>query len=542
MSLDADSVSDVLSGSSSNRIGSDGVNSPVSNEQRREIFDLKDEDMCGVVYGSQESCLTVGLMNLKTETSHMLTVAAPDAKSIDYDHNYSFALVGYKLFAIGSEPTYPTFYDDNLFGSGKPDDDDSFFGGFHEDQYFVPQPAAVYHKEVYSCDLSPLNSGEALKFERVATLQEPKIEPLLVPYKDKLFIIADPCLEPKQTKTPCEILRNLNEDKPIVARLNPPPFWEGILRNLNEDKPIVGRLNPHPFCEDSDASRVAVKLDGHVVVKNRLYVRVETREKRATSWPWYCLNMDTEVWEDCDCVVPFPSILNKGDKRPFTYVHGEKLFELDWDENSSMPTFKVGKLKDGDDDMVVDLKDVVEFVGLKGFFVFDAWVLPCDEHNADVFCLMIWLEDRPIFEEYIRICKFKLGDDGSFRILTKQIVTFGPFPPYGKPFVGFTPAITKVLNPGHYETKLYYKESERLEAHSYKDFVKARAIKFKDDIFLEEEEEVEEVEVEEEEEEEKEEEEEEEEEEDDEEEEDYSSYVELDLATFLAKLKSNLLA
>ncbi|CAN0911397.1 hypothetical protein LINGRAHAP2_LOCUS26832 [Linum grandiflorum] len=389
MTLDMDSDSD-LDMLIDNGIGSSGSgNWPVSKKQRREIFDLKDGDMCGVVYGCQESYLAVGLMNLKTETSHILTVAAPDATPIDYDHNYSFSIVGSKLFAIGGEPTYPAVHDDDHFYRGKHtyDEDNSFFGGNHtyyvadDDEDVFPQP--VYPREVYSCDLSTINSGEVLKFERVATLQESKISALLVPYKDKLFIIADPCREPKQTKTPCEILRNLNEDKPIVGRLNPPSFWEGILRNLNEDKPIAGSHNLPRFWEDGDASRVAVKLDGHVVVKNKLYVRVETREKGVTSWPWYCLNMDTEVWEECDCTVPLPSILNERDKRPFIYVHGDKLFELDWDEDSGMPTFKVVKLKDDDDDdedmVVVDLKGVVEFVGLKGFFVLDAWVLPCDQ-------------------------------------------------------------------------------------------------------------------------------------------------------------------
>ncbi|CAN1227625.1 hypothetical protein LINGRAPRIM_LOCUS1208, partial [Linum grandiflorum] len=130
-------------------------------------------------------------------------------------------------------------------------------------------------------------------------------------------------------------------------------------------------------------------------------------------------------------------------------------------------------------------------------------------------------------------CKFKLGDDGSFDILTKQIVTFGPFPPYGKPFVGFTPAITKVLNPGHYELKLFYKESEKLEAQSYKDFVEDCAIQFKDDFFLEEEEEEEEVEVEAEEEDD--------EEEEEEEDEDHCSYDGLDLQTILASCRSYVL-
>ncbi|CAN0866634.1 hypothetical protein LINGRAHAP2_LOCUS9331 [Linum grandiflorum] len=190
-----------------------------------------------------------------------------------------------------------------------------------------------------------------------------------------------------------------------------------------------------------------------------------------------------------------------------------------------MPTFKFVKLKDNDDDdmVVVDLKGVVEFVWLKGFYVLDGWVLLCDEHNTDVFCLVIWLEDRPIFKEYMRICKFKLDDDGSFDILTKQVVTCGPFPRYGKPFVGFTPTIIKVLNPGNSEIKLFYKESKRLEAQSYKDFLEDCDIQFKVDFPLEEEKE--------------EEKEDEKEEEDEEEDEDDWSDDGLDLEKFLAKRK-----
>ncbi|CAN1227489.1 hypothetical protein LINGRAPRIM_LOCUS1192 [Linum grandiflorum] len=419
MSLDVDSDSDLLIGNSNS---SGSVNWPVSNEQRREIFDLKDEDVCGVVYGCDGSSVAVGLMNLVAdeEISHRIfTAAAPHGKTIDFARYHSFALVGSKLFAIGGEPTYELF--------PHPDSDYNILpDGFN----LFPQP--VYPRQVYSCDLSTINSGEALRFQEVATLEEPKILALLVPYKDKLFIIADPCQEDIQTKTPCEILRNLNEAKPTVGCcINPPPFWE-----------------------DDD---YAFSLDGHVVVSNRLYVRVNTWETTGPSLTWYCLDMETDIWDDGKCVVP-PILNDIHDKRPLNYVHGDKLFELEWDEDPYIPTFKVVKSKD-DDKIAVDLKDL---------------------SNSD---------------DYIKGCKFKLGDDGSFDILTKKIVTCGPFPPCGTLFVGFTPAITKVLNVGEYKSKLFYKELERMKAESYKDEAEVRGIKFKDDISLEEEEEEAELEV-----------------------------------------------
>ncbi|CAN1227475.1 hypothetical protein LINGRAPRIM_LOCUS1187 [Linum grandiflorum] len=427
------------SGGSSNWFGSGtssssgSLNSPECNEQPTEIFDLKDEDVCGVVYGCcEDNRVAVGLMNLKAdeEISHCIFyVSGPNNMTIDFTRYHSFALVGSKLFAIGGEDTYD-----------------------YEHYEWV------HPREVYSCDLSTINSAQVLKFEEVATLQEPKTLAFLIPYKDKLFILADPCQVPKQTKTPCEILLNLNEDEPTVGCcLNLPPFWKG------------------------DG---AFMLDGHVVVSNRLYVCVETWEKIVPSRTWYCLDMDTYLWDDGECVVP-PILKDIYAKRPLNYVYGDKLFELEWDEDPYIPTFKVLKLKDDDD---VDLKGVGESMGLRDLFVLDGWVLPCDE-DEDVFCLMIWfkkLRDGPdyIWDQYIRACKFKLDDDGSFHILTKQVVTCGPFPVYGKPYLGFTPAITKELNAGEYRSKLYYKEVERMEAQSYKEEEEAYGIQYRDDISL----------------------------------------------------------
>ncbi|CAN0911433.1 hypothetical protein LINGRAHAP2_LOCUS26859, partial [Linum grandiflorum] len=189
--------------------------------------------------------------------------------------------------------------------------------------------------------------------------------------------------------------------------------------------------------------------------------------------------MDTEVWDDGECVAP-PILKDIHEKRPLNFVYGDKLFELEWDEDPCIPTFNVVTFADDDRKVAVDLKGVVESMGLRDLFVLDGWVLPCDE---DVFCVMIWfkkLRDGPqyIRDQYIKVCKFKLSDDGTFDILTKQVVTCGPFPVYGKPYLGFTPAITKELNAGEYRSKLYYKEVERMEAQSYKEEEEAYGIQY----------------------------------------------------------------
>ncbi|CAN1227453.1 hypothetical protein LINGRAPRIM_LOCUS1179, partial [Linum grandiflorum] len=140
------------------------------------------------------------------------------------------------------------------------------------------------------------------------------------------------------------------------------------------------------------------------------------------------------------------------------------------DEDPCIPSFKVAKLKDDDDKVAVDLKGVVESMGLIGRYVLDGWVLPCDD---DVFCLMIWIQELSIDVEYMRVCKFKLGDDGSYNILTRA-VDCGPFPLIiGRPFIGFTLAINKVLNAGAYESKYERNEMERMEAEHMKELAEA---------------------------------------------------------------------
>ncbi|CAN0911435.1 hypothetical protein LINGRAHAP2_LOCUS26861 [Linum grandiflorum] len=359
--------------------------------------------MWGVVYGCAENCVMVGLMNLKADEQipRICSVAGPDGSTFDFTLHWAFAMVGSKLFATGGEPKY--VYD--------VDDRDRFF------------PRKEYSREVYYCDLSSnlssSSSDESLKFKVAAVLRAPKLSALVVPYKDKIFFIANPYQEPKHTDTPCEILRISDKGEFIIDRLNLAPFWKGDY-----------------------ASTEHVGLHGHVVVKNRLYVRASN----GTYVPsWYCLNMDTEVWDDGECIAPsiLKDVYIQRDGRPLNYVYGDKLFELEWDEDPCIPSFKVVKLKDDDDKVVVDLKGVVESMGLRGRYVLDGWVLPCDD---DVFCLMIWIQELSIDVEYMRVCKFKLGDDGSFDILTRA-VDCGPFPLIiGRPFIGFTPAINKGSN------------------------------------------------------------------------------------------------
>ncbi|CAN0911437.1 hypothetical protein LINGRAHAP2_LOCUS26863 [Linum grandiflorum] len=427
MDVDADQL---IGRSSSTSVNS----SPDHKRQRIESFDFKDEDMWGVVYGCAENCVMVGLMNLKADEQipRICSVAGPDGSTFDFTLHWAFAMVGSKLFATGGEPKY--VYD--------VDDRDRFF------------PRKEYSREVYYCDLSSSNSDESLKFEVACRLGVPKISALVVPYKDKIIFIADPGKEPKSTKNPCEILRISNKGEFIVDRQNPPPFWKGDF--------------------------ASTKLMGHAVVKNRLYVRV-SNETYVPSL--YCLNMDTELWEDFECVVPsiLKDVLTKREKRWLNYVDGDKLFELEWDEDPCVPSFKVVKLKKDDDDAAVDLKGVVECMGLRGRNVLDGWVLP---YGEDLFCLMIWIQEGPLCVEYMRACTFKLGDDGSFDILTRA-VDCGPFPMFsGHPFIGFTPAMNKVLNATEYVSKFERQEMKRLEAAHMKELAEACNTQFADHSFV----------------------------------------------------------
>ncbi|CAN0864210.1 hypothetical protein LINGRAHAP2_LOCUS8891 [Linum grandiflorum] len=380
-------------------------------EEEEENFDFKDPDMWGVVFGCSHSVLKVDLMNLKSgQIRHISVSPHPEDSPTDFSVTWSYAVVESKLFAVGGQPKYvedPTFY------------------GF---------PMPVYPREVYFCDLrdakkSVVDGEYCLEFKIAATLNEAKISPFLVPYKDKIFIIANSCEEPRwtTTNTPCEIL-HLGGSEFHVEPLPSPEF----------------------------VTREDHFIDGHVVISNKLYIRVLT-PKRARSL--YCLDMDAQDWKTSQEI---PHILKEvypyGDKRPLNYVHGDKfLFTLEFDgEDPSVPSFSVEIFKeDGDvcNKIEVDLKPVVDSMRLPGrYYIFDGWVLPCEEN---VFCLMLWMRDLTESRDtYICLCKFQLADDGFFKILTQRVFC-GPIPSfYSRPLIAFTPAISKVPNAGDYGEKL----------------------------------------------------------------------------------------
>ncbi|CAN0864234.1 hypothetical protein LINGRAHAP2_LOCUS8902 [Linum grandiflorum] len=398
------------SGSRCSEFGSPGHKELRVEEEEEENFDFEDPDMWGVVFGCSHSVVKVDLMNLKSgQIRHISVSPHPEGSPTDFSIDWSYAVVESKLFAVGGQPKYadPTFYR-------------------------FPMP--VYPREVYFCDLrdakkSDVNGEYCLEFKIAATLNEAKISPFLVPYKDKIFIIADPLEKPRctTTDTACEVLH--------LAR---------------------GEFNVEAIPSPEFATSEDTYVDGHVLISNILYVRL-----LAPCWvrTLYCLDMDVQDWKKAEEI---PNILKdvyeSKDKRPLNYVHGDKfLFTLEFDgEDPSVPSFSVEIFtEDGDvcNKIEVDLKPVVDSMRLQGcYYLFYGWVLPCEE---DVFCLMLWIQDLTESSDMdICLCKFQLADDGFFRILTQRVFC-GPIPSiYSSPLIAFTPAISKVLNAGDYGEKL----------------------------------------------------------------------------------------
>ncbi|CAN0837918.1 hypothetical protein LINGRAHAP2_LOCUS1926 [Linum grandiflorum] len=360
--------------------------------------------MCGVVFADGDSRVTVGLMNLKSDEQQQFRQI-----SVDFPNNlitrpsdcWAFTVVGSKLFATRGR-AHKAYY----CGYGRP------------------------VLEVYFCDLRDAfttnnNSNESLlEFKVATTLKCPKTSPLAVPYKDKIFFIANPCVQVEDT--PCEVL-HLGDGEFNVKPLTSHRFWQG---------------RQDPWREHT----------GHVVVRNKLYVCVVSRNKARPTL--YCLDMDAEVWE-AKYRMCIPHIVKQvyqyEEKQPWNYVYGDKhIFKLEMDkEDPSIFSLRAEIWKeDGDGDVCkvkVDLKGLVDFMGLKGcYYICDGWVLPCEEKISDTFCLMFWIRDlRKPMDKYLCICKFKLADDGSFSILTRRVI-YVPIPlSFGSLMIGFTPGISE---------------------------------------------------------------------------------------------------
>ncbi|CAN0889005.1 hypothetical protein LINGRAHAP2_LOCUS15991 [Linum grandiflorum] len=396
-----------------------GRGSPDHKKQRREsLFGFEDDNWCGVVFGCEDSRVMVGVVDLNAGKHTICSVAAPKDKKFDFSRHWAFAIVESKLFATGGQPTLER----------EPD---------------YPKPGTwVYPRQVYFCDLQNAftnSSDHHLEFELAATLHSPKISPLVVPYKNKIFFIANPSVRPTCTDVPCEVL---------------------LLDAVYSVRPLQ---TPHSLEQ-------SYGLDGHLVVGNKLYVRAWTATKQGPSL--YCLDMDTEAWEaggiEDSCVVPemLKDVCQDVPRRPLNYVHGDKLFKWELDVDPSVPSFSVVNLKDK---VEIVLRGVVQSMGLEGLCVMDGWVLPCDHSDDDMFCVMIWIQDFRRDKDSIMVCKFRLAD-GGFTSLTKT-VTLGPFPPSrGIFFVGFTAAINKVLRVGDYTSKFEEAEFETMDGENMKDF------------------------------------------------------------------------
>ncbi|CAN0922067.1 hypothetical protein LINGRAHAP2_LOCUS32913 [Linum grandiflorum] len=270
-------------------------------EGKSKLDYVKDADICGLVFGCDDSRARLILVNLKNSDQQQfrrISVAFPNNLTTDFGVGWSFTIVDSKLFATGGRANY---VHDNK--------------GYYDYGFHV--------REVYFCDLRDAftnnnnwnEGGEPwLEFKVAATLNYAKISPLVVPYKDKIFFIANPCEEEATlvANTPCEILHlgEFNHVKPLAS----PKFWQG-----------------------HGPARERTFLNGHVVVRNKLYIRVVSRNKILPTL--YCLDMDAELWEAEECVC-IPHILKDAvhegdDNRPWNYVHGNKLFKLEMDEEAN---------------------------------------------------------------------------------------------------------------------------------------------------------------------------------------------------------------
>ncbi|CAN0927531.1 hypothetical protein LINGRAHAP2_LOCUS35958 [Linum grandiflorum] len=403
-------------------------------EGKSKLDYFKDYDICGLVFACADSRARLILIDLNKSDKQQfrrISVAFPNNLTTDFSVGWSFTILDSKLFATGGRAKHVNNHKKGYYDYG-----------FHV-------------REVYFCDLQDAfadniwdDGGEPwLEFKVAATLNCPKRSPLVVPYKDKIFFIANPCEEgDKLVNTPCEILHlgEFNHVKPLAS----PKFWQG-----------------------HDPTREDTFLNGHVVVRNKLYVRVLSTNNALPTL--YCLDMDAELWEAEECVC-IPHILkdavHEGDNnRPWNYVHGNKLFKLEMDEeDSTFFSFSVEILIKDDHDhdvgkVEVDLKCVVDSMGLQGrYYIFDGWVLPCEEEktSTDVFCLMFSVADLiKRMDRYFCLCKFRLTDDCTVNILTRRAIYVLIPRFFGRLMIGFTPGITKALNKGAYSTKLIYRDA-----------------------------------------------------------------------------------
>ncbi|CAN0864218.1 hypothetical protein LINGRAHAP2_LOCUS8896 [Linum grandiflorum] len=97
----------LFSGSGSKSIESGSPDLKKLRIEEENLFDSKDPNMWGVVFGCSHSVLKVDLMNLKSDQIRHISVSPhPEASPTDFSIDWSFAVVESKLFAVGGQPKY----------------------------------------------------------------------------------------------------------------------------------------------------------------------------------------------------------------------------------------------------------------------------------------------------------------------------------------------------------------------------------------------------------------------------------------------------
>ncbi|CAN1152708.1 hypothetical protein LINPERHAP2_LOCUS18929 [Linum perenne] len=349
-------------------------------KKRKEEIDFNDDDLCGLVFGNDQ-VVKVGLTNIKDGNMRILSVEPPKDFKLDVWKDFSwkrrFAFVEGKLFMIG--------------GSGV-----NLLDEYRGDSIFVNERNTMYPLGVHFCDLQKVcsSSSESGQFELAAHLKGPKITPIVVPYKKKkeIFLISNPWYRYILHPFPFEVLSFSNEGF-AVKQLRDPPFW------------VQGKF---------------VRVEAHAVAKNILYVCVLSKDNRYTL---YGFDMEKSEWLDFKMVLPGAYDLMMGNR-------------ADLDMKLVPPHILASFLKE--ERSFICIHNDKSFQ-LEGLYVSYGYVIPVDENQVDLFLLIICLRKNKIdkprdYDDYIRVCKFKLGEDGEIKILTPISsdsswgCEFGPFP------------------------------------------------------------------------------------------------------------------
>ncbi|CAI0434643.1 unnamed protein product [Linum tenue] len=385
------------------------VASPARKKPRRRWWDS------GIVSGSRKK-VTVALMSRKNKTAASydnndtirtatVTVVAPDCYFRGKFSTMGLAVVDSKLYAFGGRQI-------NTSPSGNDDSDDDGF------TYWK------YPRDVFVCDLGtdPDIQQQPLKFQQYpALLKGPKVEPIHVPYNDKIFILSrvyDP-MSFNDLSAPCEVL-DLKDMSTQIVDL-PWEMW---------DPNLIQWYNGLP------------DYLGHVVVGRELIVYMHTFVGSSV----FALDMEELKWRrimtehaDHDDISPMrPNLtlmMYPWDRLPEAHcsnlVHNGRLFMVSMPDHRPFEVIRVKYMSNPwasydhlllqqEQHKIRDMRYLSDYaLGLvpDDCKFGDARVVPFGD--GDVYCLFLWwgLTTYELRSQF-KVCKFRLiGEDGGCEIL-----------------------------------------------------------------------------------------------------------------------------